>query len=375
MVTSISFSYPDEKFWGSYSELWHQSTHRSPFQSPTYIRFLADLYPNDLVIYQCMRGEQLIGATFFRRDNGTIDFLSEIKSDHNFFTLHSDCTQAELTGFFRGLMKAVKKNDLSLVLNYQPSWAGYMDTFISEGKKSGLFWEVSNHSVCPALDCETPEEVMQRFNKVKNLRYYVNRLKKQQSAVFEAFSDAEELDKWNEQFCDCHVKRWEDTPTPSKYSDPEMRRFQKGCLEAWAKEGLLCRFSVRVGEERIAFNMALRQGNDLVGHSQAYDPEFSKYSPGKAIMYFIGEWMLEQGISKIDFGKGGESYKYGMTNVDLPLYKIFVSGYGNVPFVLKSKLETTARANPKFIKIYRGKIKPRLQQAKQWAQTGVKRLF
>lgn len=375
MTTSISYTYPDQKFWERYSELWHNCTHPSPFQSPVFIQFLADCYPQDLAIYQCLKQDKLIGAVFFRKVNGVYEFLSEVKSDHNFFTLHRECTQEETKGFFKGLVDEIKSRNWALVLNYQPSWASYMDTFIREGKKGGIYWGLPSHSVCPALVCDSPKEVLERFDKIKNLRYYVSRLKKQQNAVFEAFTDDEDLSEWSRQFCECHIKRWKDTPTPSKYNSPEMQEFHKNCLEAWAKEGLLRRFSVRVGEERIAFNLALMQENALVGHSQAYDPEFYKYSPGKALMYFIGEWMMMQGICKIDFGKGGESYKYGMTNVDMDLYKIFMSNYSNVRFVLKSKLEKTARDNADFIKVYRGKIRPRLLQARQWARSGARRFF
>jgi hypothetical protein len=38
--------------------------------------------------------------------------------------------------------------------------------------------------------------VLERFDKIKNLRYYVSRLKKQQNAVFEAFTDDEDLSEW-----------------------------------------------------------------------------------------------------------------------------------------------------------------------------------
>jgi len=375
MATSISFTYPDHKFWERYSELWHNSIHPSPFQSPAYIQFLAGSNPDDLAIFEYTNHDKLMGAVFFRKENNVYDFLSEIKADHNFFTLHRECTERDFEFFFGRLLEEVKQRNWALVLNYQPSWASYMEKFIEAGKKSGVFWGLSSHSVCPALVCDTPQEVLEKFNKVKNLRYYVNKLKKQQNAVFEAFTGEEELEAWSDQFCACHVKRWENTPTPSKYDTAEMREFNRNCLKAWAREGLLCRFSIRVGEERIAFNIALLQEKALVGHSQTYNLDFSKYSPGKALMYFIGEWMAEQGIRKIDFGKGGESYKYGMTNLDLDLYKIFISNYSNLRFVLKSKLEETARSNSDLIKIYRGTIKPRLLQARRWAQTGVKRFF
>lgn len=304
------------------------------------------------------------GAAFFRKDDGVYKLLSEIKSDYNFFTLHKDCSAEETQDFFKTFFEETKKRNWILILNYQPSWATYLPMLEKMGKSSGLFLEISKHSVCPVLEAETPKGILDWFNGLKNYRYYVNRLRKQQTAVFEVFTGEEELDKWADEFCACHVKRWDDTPTPSRYNDPEKQELNREVLRAWARQDVLTRFSIKIGDERIAFNIALREGNALVGHAQAYDPEFAKFSPGKALMYFIGEWMSNNGFVKIDFGKGGEAYKFGMTNGELELYKIFISSYVNLFFVLKSKVEKTIRSNLGFIAVYRSTIKPKFQKTK-----------
>jgi len=375
MKTDIIHSYPDQQFWDAYTELWDNSAQRSVFQAPHFIRYLAKQFEETLVIYQYCKDGKFLGAAFFRNDNGTHKLLSEIKADYNFVTIHKDCADEDIKDFFSTFFQEAKKQNWALILNYQPSWASYLGTLEQQGKASGLFLAVSKHSVCPHVEAETPKGILDWFNSLKNFRYYVNRLKKQQNAVFEVFTGEEELDKWADEFCDCHVKRWIGTATPSKYHRTEMQEFGREVFRAWAKDDLLTRFSIRIGDERIAFNIALRQGNALVGHAQAYDPEFAKYSPGKALMYFIGEWMSNNGMVKIDFGKGGEAYKAGMTNGELELYKIFISSYTNLPFVLKSKLEKTIRANPNFIAVYRGKIKPKIQETKTRVKVEASKLF
>ena len=375
MKTNIIHSYPDQQFWDAYTELWANSAQRSVFQAPHFIRYLAKRYEQTLAVYQFCKGGKLVGAAFFRNDDGTHKLLSEVKSDYNFIAIHKDCTEGDVKDFFGTLFKKIKKQNWSLIINYQPSWASYLRTLEAEGKASGLFLAVSKHSICPHVEAETPKGISEWFNGLKNFRYYVNRLKKQQNAVFEVFTGEEELDKWADQFCDCHVKRWEGTPTPSQYNRTELQEFSREVFRTWAKDDLLTRFSIKIGDERIAFNIALRQGNALVGHAQAYNPEYAKFSPGKALMYFIGEWMSANGMVKIDFGKGGEAYKAGMTNGEQELYKIFISNYTNLPFVLKSKLETTIRANPNFIAVYRGKIKPKLQETKVRVKAEASKLF
>ena len=375
MKTDITHAYPDQHFWDAYTKLWDNSAHRSVFQAPHFIRFLAKKFEQSLAVYQYCKEGQLMGVAFFRNDNGTHKLLSEIKADYNFVTLHKHCTEEETRDFFRIFFQEVKKQNWTLILNYQPSWASYLKVLEQEGKASGLFLAVSKHSVCPHVEAETPKGVLDWFNGLKNFRYYVNRLKKQQSAVFEVFTGDEELDQWADEFCDCHVKRWNSTATPSRYHQTEMQELSREVFRAWAKDNLLTRFSIRIGEERVAFNIALRQGDALVGHAQAYDPDFAKYSPGKALMYFIGEWMSQNGMVKIDFGKGGEAYKAGMTNGEMELYKIFVSKYSNLSFVFKSKLEQAIRSSPGFIAIYRGKIKPKIQETKIRVKAEASRLL
>lgn len=355
--------------------MWAESAQRSVFQGPHFIRYLAEKVERNLAVFVWYHDSRLRGVVFLQNDGGTYKLLSDIKSDYNFITIHRDCNEVDIRTFFSLFFDEIRKKHWALIFNYQPSWASYLNILVEEAKKTGLFIAVSKHSVCPVLEGENPKAILDWFNGLKNYRYYVNRLRKQQNAVFEVFTGEEELEKWSDEFCACHVKRWSNTVTPSQYHLSDKQDLTREVFRAWAKDNALTRFSIRVGDERIAFNVALRQGDALVGHAQAYDPEYGKFSPGKAIMYFIGEWMAQNGFKKIDFGKGGEAYKFGMTNGELELYKIFISSYTNVPFVVKSKLEKSVRSNKGFISVYRNKIKPKLQDASTRVRSGMSKLF
>ena len=364
MKGSVSYSYPDQTFWDAYTNLWENSLQKPVFQTPRFIQFLAQKFKKTLAVYQCYRGQELVGAAFFRKDGNIYKLLSEIKADYNFFVIHKDCTIEETTFFFQSFFNEVKRQNWTLILSYQPSWAPYMPVLERVGKANNLYLNISRHSVCPLLHTNTPEEMMDQFKKSKELKYSVNRLVKQQGAVFEVYTDDEDIDNWSDEFCRCHVKRWQSTTTPSRYDTAEMQELNRESMRAWAKDHFLIRFSVRVGGERIAFNAVLLQEDTVIGHAQAFDPDFHKFSPGKALMYTIGEWMLSRRLTKLDFGKGGEAYKANMTNLEPELHKIFISNYTNVPFVLKTQLETSLRSNSGLIRLYRQKIKPKLQGAK-----------
>lgn len=371
----VTYTYPDQNFWDNYARLWENSLEQPVFQAPRFIKYLATRFEHTLAVFQCYRGDELIGAAFFRKDGKIYKLLSEIKADYNFFVIHKACTPEETKFFFQAFFKEVNKQRWSMVLSYQPSWAPYMSVLEGVGNTHRLYFNISKHSVCPMLQTDTPEQMMEQFTKSKELKYSMNRLIKQQGAIFEVFTDDEDIDNWADQFCRCHVKRWKATGTPSRYDTPDMQELNRECMRAWAKDHFLIRFSVRIGDERVAFNAVLLQENTVIGHAQAFDPDYHKYSPGKALMYAIGEWMLSRRLTKLDFGKGGEAYKANMTNLEPELHKIFISHYYNLPFIFKSKLETTLRSNAGLIKMYRQKIKPKMLGAKLKIETRAQRLI
>lgn len=364
MRGTITYSYPDNDFWNAYAQLWENSIQKPVFQTPRFIQYLAQRFRQSIAVFQYYDKEKLVGAAFFRKDGSIYTLLSEIKADYNFFVIDRNCGEEQTKGFFRSFLEEVKKQKWTMVLSYQPSWAPYMHTFKQAGRQENLYLNISRHSIAPVLQTDTPEEMMERFKKSKELKYSMNRLIKQQGAIFEVFTDDTDIDNWSDQFCRCHVKRWSNTPTPSRYDTADMQELNRECMRAWAKDHFLVRFSVRIGDERIAFNAVLIQEDTIIGHAQAFDTDYQKFSPGKALMYAIGEWMLANRFRKLDFGKGGEAYKANMTNLQPELHKIFISNYSNLSFVLKTGLETTLRSNSGLIRMYRQKIKPKLQGAR-----------
>ena len=351
MTTKITYSCPDTGFWAEYETLWMNSLHKPVFKSPRYVRYLTERFAGQLAICRFTVGEKLCGIAFFRKDGNTYRLLTDLKADHNFLVIHRDCTREQVQFFFRGLLAEIKKENWVLTLRAQPVWAPYIGNLIEAINQSGLFWNVANRSVCPVLEEATPQEFYKKLNDSRELRYRVNRIKNQLKGTFEIFTGEEDLEAWTEKFCELHRKRWEGTMTPSRYESADERLFLKNCLTAWANDNLLVRFSVRVEGERIAFVICLRQQNTLVHHSTAYDDNYRKYSPGKALILVIAEWMQQHDMNVLDFGEGAEPYKYEYANKELELNEISIAPISNLPFILKVKARQLLRErlaqNPK----------------------------
>ncbi|MEZ4939903.1 MAG: GNAT family N-acetyltransferase [Saprospiraceae bacterium] len=360
-TSTLAYGKPDDSFWEKYAGLWQNSTERSPFQAPRLLRYFSAQNPGETIVFQYFNKQsELLGAALFQQENQGVHFLSDMKTDANFFILHRSCTPDDMLDFFRQFLQRVKAEGWALMLNNQPDWADYMRQFEAAAATSGMYWMEIPYSVCPVVTAETPKALFEQISSSRELRYRVNKLKNQKKAEFEVLSDDTDLEHWAEEFCQAHVLRWEGTPTPSAYRDPLRRQFVKGCMRAWAEDGILVRFSVKTEGRRVGFVIGLRAAESLVHHSTTFHPEYKKFSPGKALILTMAEWMAGNNLRVLDFGDGDEPYKYTVANEEHVLSRIFLSGKQNLPFILKTKLIKWTKEHPRFYNYYARKIKPHL---------------
>lgn len=371
MATTCTVAYgsPDNDFWEKFTVLWQKSGDRSPFKSPHILQYFAGNVKSQVVVFQFFQDDDLRGVILLKENKGTYTFLSDIKTDVNFFVLDRSCTPEDERQFFEYFLKTIEREKWSVILNNQPSWARYMPVFEAAGKSSGLFWLHFAYSVCPIAVDETAEGLFGRINSSRELRYRVNKLKKQESAEFEVLTDGTDLDRWVEEFCQAHILRWADTPTPSAFRNPERCTFLRDCLHAWNADGILVLFSVKVARGRVGFVVGLMEENSLVHHSTTFHPDYWKYSPGKALIHFMAEWMKEQKINMLDFGDGNEPYKYDVANREHILNRIFISGKNRLPFIAKAKLIKFIKDRPRIYQWYQIKLKSMYRNL-QWHLSG-----
>ena len=96
----------------------------------------------------------------------------------------------------------------------------------------------------------------------------------------------------------------------------------------------------------------------LVHHTTTFDRDYEKQSPGLIIINLIGRWMADHNMTKMEFGDGGEDYKYQFTKQELPLLTIFMANRMNFPYILKTKLIKFVRENKGILNFYNVRIRP-----------------
>ena len=358
MKCSISYHIPDADFWGRYTQLWERSLHRSAFQSPHIAQYFAGLIQDGLAVFEYSCEGKLIATALFKREHGYYTFLSDLKTDANFFLLDRDCTSETVQRVFEAFIGLVNKEKLTLMLNHFPAWASYAGILEDLLRSSSLYSMQLDYSVCPVAVGETPEALYKEVSSSRNTRYKVNKFVKQENGTFEVLTDEADIDHWTDEFCEAHVARWAPTPTPSAYRDPKRREFLKNCLHAWYADKVLVRFALRVGEKRIGFMVGLLEDETLIYHAPTFHPDYAHCSPGRALIYFITQWMAENNLRILDFGDGNEPYKYYVASKDQVLRRIFISGKYNLAFIAKTRFIKAVREHQKIYSLYQNKFKP-----------------
>lgn len=358
MKCSILYTIPDADFWSRYAQLWERSLHRSAFQSPHIVQYFSGLIHDGLAVFECTDEDKLIATALFKRENGYYTFLSDLKTDANFFLLDRNCTPEMMRHIFEGFIGLIEQEKMTLMLNHFPAWAGYMGIIEDLLRASSLYSMQLDYSVCPVAAGETPEALYKEVSASRNTRYKVNKFVKQENGTFEVLTDDADMDHWADEFCDAHVARWAPTPTPSAYRDPKRREFLKNCLHAWYADKVLVRFALRVGEKRIGFMVGLLEEETLIYHAPTFHPDYAHCSPGRALIYFITQWMAENKLRILDFGDGNEPYKYYVASKDQVLRRIFISGKYNLSFIAKTRFIKAVREHQKIYSLYQNKLKP-----------------
>ncbi len=336
----------DEHFWVEYRQLWGRSELKCPFQAPTYLRNLAD-EREGIITGFCLRiGGRLSGIGVFCLEGKKLRFLSDLKSDQNNFVIDRNVPEGIVEGFFVSFLQEVHARSWKVLFHKCPSDSPNTQALASALSKSRLFHLRCDYAVCPVLAAADGASLYAVINRSKNQRFKVRRFVRRENLTFEVLTDEASLESWLTEFFQLHVLRWQRDGRYSKYRSAAARALLTNGLWAWTQDGVAVRFALKKGSRRLVMALALRQGESLIGNLQAFDPAHAKNSPGRAMLNYIGQWMADRNISRLNFGEGGDAYKYEYANEQQSLHTYFISKRSNLSYRVMAHFMTFCRHSP-----------------------------
>jgi CelD/BcsL family acetyltransferase involved in cellulose biosynthesis len=119
-----------------------------------------------------------------------------------------------------------------------------------------------------------------------------------------------------------------------------IREVLRGVHEAQGEDfaGLLS--VLYAGERIVAIHLGMRSRTVLHSWFPAYDPAYSRYSPGQILFLKLAEGMPALGVSAIDLGPGEQQHKLTMQSYGTPL----LSGMVEVPSLAARAVRTRQAA-------------------------------
>jgi len=96
---------------------------------------------------------------------------------------------------------------------------------------------------------------------------------------------------------------------------------------------------LRAGGRPVAIHFGMRSNSVWHYWFPAYDPEFSRYSPGMLLLLDMMSAAPERGLTSIDFGKGNMPYKQQLSNRIVPLIEGSVAAHRSLLILRRSRTE------------------------------------
>jgi len=105
-------------------------------------------------------------------------------------------------------------------------------------------------------------------------------------------------------------------PVKETFLTPSMREHMLNtCRQAMDNNWLHLSF-LEINNEKAAAYLCFQYEKCLWVYNSAWNPKFAQYSPGWVLLAYIIQWGMENGIQKVDFMRGNESYKYKFGGTD-----------------------------------------------------------
>jgi CelD/BcsL family acetyltransferase involved in cellulose biosynthesis len=128
-----------------------------------------------------------------------------------------------------------------------------------------------------------------------------------------------------ETFIELHQKRWGvDGLFPDTPGGEQSRVLVRRMFELCEGGGPIRLSFLWVGDRRIAAGIHVQDSNGYLFYNAGIDPDARDLSPGVILVYVYIRQALERGITRFDFLRGDEPYKYEWGAVDEPIQRILV---------------------------------------------------
>lgn len=274
---------------------------------------------------------KFIGASIPNND-AVGGFTSYSISDYLDIIVHPDYSEAVVNAFIDFLDRTRLFVD-QIELNELSEDGTFINKVLSNIGERDWKFKKKEREVCPQI--QLPESIDEYLDDLHRKARYELRYSKRaviEKGLFKVYQvqDESELESAFEQFVSIHQKRWNKRGYPGIFANKRFQNFLKDVGKAFVKKDRL-KMSTAVDNDGqcIAVNFAFRFKDRIYDYQKAFDDEtdLAKYSPGKALTYFLIEDAIANKNRCVDLLRGGEKYKLRFTNYKTRNWRVVIPGF------------------------------------------------
>lgn len=118
-----------------------------------------------------------------------------------------------------------------------------------------------------------------------------------------------------------HRLRWRGRPDGSDFASERGMAFQREAIANIARLGVPRIVTLRLDDRPIAFHYSFVVGGRMFVHRLAFDPTLARFSPGVLTMIEVFRAAAAEGVERVEYLGGDESYKLEFADRVEPLYQ------------------------------------------------------
>ena len=212
-----------------------------------------------------------------------------------------------------------------------PATAALADAFGRREMAEGWTLNLEREEVCPVTTLPrdaTIDDFLATLGKKE--RHEIRRkVRRAEAAGDIRLDDAPATPANLDAFIDLHQKRWGDAGLfPDTPGGHQSRVFFHRLFELFGPDGPVRLAFLTVDGRRIAAGVSFETPDALLYYNAGVDPDARDLSPGVVMVERYVRRALERGITRMDFLRGDEPYKYEWGAVDEPIQRLLIRRTG-----------------------------------------------
>lgn len=259
---------------------------------------------DDIVVALAEDGRRLVVGTAWVLEGACLRWLGEGPGDYLGPVFDDGIGPATATAALAASVRAVlAATDARAVrMAHVPDATGMASALT---RVPGLHVTTLRRTVAPTMDMTEADRAVRK----KSLKRHDNRLQREGAVRFDCWRSRDDVAARIDDLIALHHERWDATPTPSEFGDPRVRsRFVDMAL-ALADDGVVRLHELRVGDTLVAAHLGFVDGARFVWYKPAFDPAWSRSSPGEVLLRRLIMAAADEGVAEFDFTVGDEAFK------------------------------------------------------------------